>query len=136
MQLQKRMCKYLHRRRVNVIRALPCHYLDTVSEYDSHNRVFFIFHVGSFHNIPMYCYGETPDIVTTELVLKKTLPFYKPILEIPIGHRVYAKDKFSDLVKEKKIEIPFLDATQWGSFTIDDHNDLHELLEKSRQLFT
>lgn len=107
-------------RRSRVYRAISTHYLDRVSEYDAHNRVFYIFYLGCFNNYPIYHYGESYDIDLAELKIKRTLPFYERVYCAPIGHKVNAKHEFDEMIKEKKVRISLPDVTHWEAFTTDD----------------
>ena len=108
-------------------------YLDRIPDYDAHNRVFYIYTLGSWNNIPYYHYGESDDISLTEFKIKKTLPFYSLLTCIPIDHNIAAISDFEKMVRNKKVTIPVVEAFSWPAFTTDNPN---ALLYKVNRLFS
>lgn len=95
-------------------------YDDRVSEYDTHNRVLYIYYLGCFNNTPIYHYGEANDLMSAELRVKMTLPLYERVWHSPVSHRVNAKAELDDLVSTKRVEIALPNVTHWDAFTTDN----------------
>lgn len=119
-------------RKFVIARAVPpCPYLDTVCENDTHNNVFYIYYLGNYDNIPVYHYGNTSDISSVELRIKKTLPFYERVTCVPIGHHVIGVDVVTNYITQNatpaSINLPRVQ--EWNAFTTEDLPSVLSLIE-------
>jgi hypothetical protein len=108
-------------------------YHDKVS-ITNHNNVFYIYYLGRYNNIPMYHYGETNDIYTSEYKLKKTLPYYKKIKCIPVEDNINGIIKFKKFIEKNKIVFT-LDEDLDVFTTIDDFN-IDDILTFSDKIYS
>lgn len=104
---------------------------------DNNNRSFFIFHLGSYRNKQIYYYGETYDIDLTELHLRQCVPFYKNILDIPVGDAIYGSISFESYIRSKKIRAPcdLLEPLDYTLFSPQDDEDLLNIVKDCKMIF-
>lgn len=95
-------------------------HLDRVSPYDAHNRVFYIYSVGRFHNKPLYIYGETNDLDLVELQLQATLPMFKKEIALPVEYHMTAIERFDLYIEPLKTRMPVHGLESLDVFTCDD----------------
>lgn len=116
----------LSQKRVRVCKSLPYH--DRVDE-SVHNRTFFVFSIGRFNNTPIYHYGETSDIALEEFRIRRALPFYEKVLDVPLvmDGTIRSKEEFDTFIREHDMatKIPLSGLEDWGAFTTPD---LHPIM--------
>lgn len=110
-------------------------YLDRVSDYDIHNKVFYIYYLGCFNNTPMYHYGESDDLDLVELKIKRTLPFYERVLYTPVEHHTNTLEQFKDYIKNKKVRIPLAEVCMWDAFLISEEQDIGDIINKVNEYY-
>ena len=52
-------------------------------QWDTTERVFYVYRIGRFHNKMYYTYGDTTDIYATDLRITAALPFKERVLVVP-----------------------------------------------------
>lgn len=92
-------------------------YMDRVQAFDCSNRVFYIYYVGSYHNKPMFHYGEADHIDLVELRLRRILPYYQCITYTPVRHLVSRRAEFEKAIQDRKVVLPVLGTESWDAFT-------------------
>jgi hypothetical protein len=104
---------------------------------DNNNRSFFIFNLGSYRNNKIYYYGDTYDIDLTEFHLKRYLPFYENILNIPVDDAVFGSFKFEEYIQDRKIRAPcdLLEPLHETLFSPHDDEDLEKIIKECEVIF-
>lgn len=108
--------------------------MDRASVYDTHNRVFYIFYVGRFHNRPIYHFGETNDIDATEFFVKSNLPFYELVLYLPVDTEQDGLSQFSKYIHQDRVELPVHNMEHLDVFS-PSRNDLETIVKKVEDLY-
>jgi len=112
-------------------------YYDRV-DYNALNTSFFIYNLGRINNKAVYYYGLTDDILNIEYKLKKTVPLYNNITNIPVENNIYNFDKFDKYIQNKKCDSPYenlCNEDECNVFNIDDNSELQTILNVTRALF-
>lgn len=109
-------------------------HMDRVSVYDNHNRTFYIYYLGIYHNRPMYHYGETNDIDVTEFFLRSRLPFYNQIMYIPIDAQQHAFTSFSEFIKNERVTLPVHSLEHMDVFSTT-FDDIETILQKVQHMY-
>lgn len=101
----------------------------------SHENMFYIFYIGRYLSKPLYIFGETNDIYSTECYINNTLPYYKLVKTIPIEDNVSSLQKFNDFIECNKTEIPINNVGIDNVFTLDNNINIDMVLLKVDILF-
>lgn len=109
-------------------------YMDRVSVYDAHNRVFYIYFLGHYQNQPIFHFGETNDLDATEFFMKSSLPFYELQLYIPIDHEHHAFTHFQDFIQDEIIKFPVHNLEHLDTFSPSRY-DIKTILEKVNEIY-
>ena len=85
-------------------------FYDRVDMTSANDRVFYVYALGTYNNTPVYIYGETDDILSVELDLKRTVPMYTRVVCAP-SHEMLGVDVFEDSCKANLLaQAPLLNA--------------------------
>ena len=95
-------------------------HLDRVSPYDAHNRVFYIYSLGRFHNKHLYIYGETNDLDLVEFQLQASVPVFQKEIALPVEYHLAVRDTFELYIEPLKTRMPVHGLDTWDVFTCDD----------------
>ena len=104
-------------------------HLDRPLAFDSSNRVFYIYYLGNFTNVPLYHYGETDDIDHIDMRLRMNLPFYERVLYTPISYHMGRKDRFEEIISAHRATLPVSGLESWNVFTTDAIHEIVEIVE-------
>ena len=111
-------------------------YLDKASVYDSHNRVFYIYELGRYNNIPMYRYGETNDVDLVELQINAKLPMYKKVATIPVDAQITSLDRFHEYIAPCRRSLPVEETDEWNIFAADSISEVLQQVNEIYQTYT
>lgn len=128
--LQNKIHKYKQLKTINKS------YKDKVDYFTCH-KIFFIFDIGRYHNKRLYHYGETIDIDLTEYKLKKNLPYYKKIIDIPINNCINGFEKIENLIEIQglKTKIPLDGLDDILILYISDDDCIQNLIDEINIFF-
>ena len=98
-------------------------YYDRVDTNTSYNRLFYVFALGSYVNVPIYVYGETEDLLAVELELKRSVPMYRRLVCQP------ASDMMGVCIFEERCRSALLTSApllgeQFTALTADSPSDV------------
>lgn len=82
-------------------------YNDTVDPTNVHNHEFFVYYLGNYLNKPLFCCGETCDLMSLELRLKSTLPFFERITTCPIEEARAIKSRLYKELACESLDVVF-----------------------------
>lgn len=108
--------------------------MDCPSVYDAHNRVFYLFYLGRYHNSPIYHYGETNDIDVIEFYIQSQLPFYQRIMYIPIDTELDALYAFDKYIQPDQSKLPIESLQHLAVFSPSSF-ELEKIIQKIEELY-
>lgn len=112
-------------------------YADRVSN-DNSERVFFIYYLGCFDNVPMYHFGETGDMYNKELAIKAKLPFYTRVFTSPIDYRMDGIEDFRSFLNKHNmtVSLPVHGMDTFECFQVHAHMNIDDTLDMATCLFS
>lgn len=127
---------HIHLKRINIFARTQCNtsYNDTINS-TSHEKVFYLYYLGRYLSKPLYTFGETNDIYSTECYINNKLPYYQLVKTAPIEDNLTSLQKFNDFIECNKTEIPINNIGINNVFTLDDNINHDMLLFKLELLF-
>lgn len=113
-------------------------YMDEASTED----VFFVFHIGRYHNHHYFTMGRTYDMHATDLYHQHALPVASCIYLVPIGRHVTSLDAMCNYTRALRatnspvtgFALPPYGSDHW-IVVLDAYEDIRPLLEKADILF-
>jgi len=108
--------------------------LDSACYYDTSNRVFFIYHLGSYFNKPYYLYGETNNIDQTDLQLRCTVPTYTLVYSTPVDSRSHMIDEVDKYLYGFCDPFPLPACQTWNTISCSEEA-LEEIVAKIDSLY-
>lgn len=114
-------------------------HLDEVTQYE--DSMFYIIHIGKYHNLQHFSLGKTDDIVATELRHTSTFPISNCIYEVPIGRHMSALNALYSHTRALRTNSPVngynvpADSEENWMIVMDSYEDVVPLLEKADILF-
>ena len=119
------------------LRVINCKSYKDQVDYFTCNKVFFLYDVGRYHNKRLYHYGETIDIDLVEYKLKKNLPYYKKLIDIPIDNCINGFEKLEGIIDKQglKTKIPVNNIDDIRVLYINDDNCIQDLIDEINSLF-
>ena len=111
-------------------------YYDNVS-YDENNRLFYIIHIGRYHNKHTFSVGTTLDLHATVYEHVKTYPVSKCLYQVPIGRLTTAPETFLHHVKSMCVENPLQGPVpqHHQMIAVDDYDYVHFMFAKADEVF-
>lgn len=124
----KKSTTQMHMRRSQMHMHKHQAYQDNV-DFSTHENVFYMYKIGRYHNKTLYTYGETTDLMSIEIRLRRHVPMYELVFYAPYETKSFNVNQFLEDCKGFQATLPLHDTpSDWNILYIEDEKNVQDII--------